>query len=79
MTDLNDKSDNMKPLFETIVNTIPEPAGEDNEPLQLLVANIDSDEYTGRVGIGRITKGCIKMGKKLQYVKRWNNSKVKNW
>lgn len=79
MTDLNDKSDNMKPLFETIVNTIPEPAGEDSEPLQLLVANIDSDEYTGRVGIGRITKGCIKMGKKLQYVKRWNNSKVKNW
>ena len=43
MLDLNDNSDNMKPLFETIVNTIPEPTGEDSEPLQLLVANIDSD------------------------------------
>ena len=70
MTDLNDKSDNMKPLFETIVNTIPEPAGEDNEPLQLLVANIDSDEYTGRVGIGRITKGCIKNGQEVAICKK---------
>ena len=70
MTDLNDKSDNMKPLFETIVNTIPEPAGEDSEPLQLLVANIDSDEYTGRVGIGRITKGCIKNGQEVAICKK---------
>ncbi len=56
---LDEESDNMKPLFETIVNTIPEPAGNDDEPLQLLVTNIDSDEYTGRVGIGRITRGKI--------------------
>lgn len=75
MTDLNDKSDNMKPLFETIVNTIPEPAGEDNEPLQLLVANIDSDEYTGRVGIGRITKGCIKNGQEVAICKKMEQFK----
>ena len=57
---LDDESKDMQPLFETIVNTIPEPAGDKDEPLQLLVTNIDFDEYTGRVGIGRITRGTIK-------------------
>ena len=57
---LDDESKDMQPLFETIVNTIPEPAGDKDEPLQLLVTNIDFDEYTGRVGIGRITRGTIR-------------------
>src|SRR5574344_1327084 len=70
MTNLEEKNDNMKPLFETIINTIPEPTGTDDEPLQLLVANIDSDEYTGRVGIGRITKGCIKNGQEVAICKK---------
>ena len=51
------KKKDMQPLFETIVNTVPEPAGNEDEPLQLLVTNIDYDEYTGRVGIGRIERG----------------------
>ncbi|MNP00829.1 GTP-binding protein TypA/BipA [compost metagenome] len=49
----------MIPLFETIVNTVPEPIGSEEEPLQLLVSNIDYDEYTGRIGIGRIERGTI--------------------
>ena len=57
---LDDESKDMQPLFETIVNTIPEPAGDKDEPLQLLVTNIDFDEYTGRGGIGRITRGTIR-------------------
>ncbi len=57
---LDDESKDMQPLFETIVNTIPEPAGDKDDPLQLLVTNIDFDEYTGRVGIGRITRGTIR-------------------
>jgi GTP-binding protein len=56
---LEDEDNNMKPLFETIVNTIKEPIGSKDEPLQLLVSNIDYDEYTGRIGIGRIERGTI--------------------
>lgn len=62
---LDEKNEDLKPLFETIVSTIPEPKGSDEEPLQLLVSNIDYDDYTGRIGIGRIERGQIKNG---QYV-----------
>ena len=67
---LDEESNNMQPLFETIVNTIPEPSGDKDEPLQLLVTNIDSDEYTGRVGIGRITRGTIKNGQQVALCKK---------
>ena len=67
---LEDESDNMKPLFETIVNTVPEPKGDKDEPLQLLVTNIDSDEYTGRVGIGRIERGTITNGQQVALCKK---------
>lgn len=67
---LDEESNNMKPLFETIINTIPEPSGDEAEPLQLLVTNIDSDEYTGRVGIGRITRGTIKNGQQVALCKK---------
>ena len=67
---LDEESNNMQPLFETIVNTIPEPPGDKDEPLQLLVTNIDSDEYTGRVGIGRITRGTIKNGQQVALCKK---------
>ncbi|MDO4282817.1 MAG: translational GTPase TypA [Clostridia bacterium] len=67
---LDDESDNMQPLFETIINTVPEPKGDKDEPLQLLVTNIDSDEYTGRVGIGRIERGTIKNGQQVALCKK---------
>lgn len=62
---LDVQGENMVPLFETIINTVPEPKGSAEEPLQLLVSNIDYDEYTGRIGIGRIERGKITNG---QYV-----------
>ena len=67
---LDEKGTNLQPLFETIVKTIPEPKGNDNEPLQLLVSNIDYDEYTGRVGIGRIERGDIKNGQLVALCKK---------
>lgn len=67
---LDEKGTDMKPLFETIVNTIPEPNGNDDESLQLLVSNIDYDEYTGRVGIGRIERGDIKNGQLVALCKK---------
>ena len=57
---LEDEDKDMKPLFETIINTIEEPKGDENEPLQLLVSNIDFDNFTGKIGIGKIERGCIK-------------------
>ncbi len=67
---LDEESNNMKPLFETIINTVPEPAGKSDEPLQLLVTNIDYDEYTGRIGIGRIERGTIKNGQNVALCKK---------
>ena len=67
---LNDENDNMQPLFETIINTVPEPLGSRNEPLQLLVTNIDYDEYTGRMGIGRIERGTIKNSSNIALCKK---------
>ena len=68
--ELEDESKDMQPLFFFFFNTIPEPAGSKDEPLQLLVTNIDSDEYTGRVGIGRITRGTIKNGQQVALCKK---------
>ncbi len=59
---LDDENVDMKPLFDTIIETVPEPAGDEKEPLQMLVSNIDFDEYTGRIGIGRIERGTLHNG-----------------
>ena len=67
---LDDESKDMKPLFDTIVETVPEPKGSKDEPLQLLVSNIDFDEYTGRVGIGRIERGTIHNGETVAMCKK---------
>ena len=54
------------PLFETVVNYIPAPEGDENEPLQLLVSSIDYNEYVGRIAIGRIERGTIKVNQEVQ-------------
>ncbi len=64
--DLADEKKNLEPLFECIVKNVPSPQGEVDKPLQLLVSNIDYDEYVGRIAIGRIDRGRIKSGQ--QYV-----------
>ncbi|MDK2802567.1 MAG: translational GTPase TypA [Oscillospiraceae bacterium] len=58
--DYNEKSDNLIPLFDTILNYIPSPEGDENAPLQVLVSSIDYNEYVGRLGIGKIERGTIK-------------------
>ena len=67
---LEEENNDMKPLFETIVNTVPEPQGSETEPLQLLVTNIDYDDYTGRIGIGRIERGIIKNAENVALCKK---------
>ena len=55
-----EKGTDLKPLFNTILEYIPAPEGDENAPLQLLVSSIDYNEYVGRIGIGRIERGVIK-------------------
>ncbi|HXX58348.1 MAG TPA: translational GTPase TypA [Thermodesulfovibrionales bacterium] len=59
---LEDEPQDLKPLFETIVNTIPPPEGDRGGALQLLVTNIDYDDYVGRIAIGRIFSGSVRVG-----------------
>jgi len=49
----------LKPLFDLIVETIPHPEGEEDGEFQMLVSNIDYDEYTGRIAIGKIERGSV--------------------
>ncbi len=51
----------LTPLFEKIINYIPAPEGDENGELQLLVSSIDYNEYVGRIGIGRIERGSIRV------------------
>lgn len=68
--DLNDSGYNLKPLFDTIINSIPAPEGDVDGPLQLLVTNLDYDDYVGRLAIGRIIRGSITGGQQVSIVKK---------
>ncbi|MCD7811183.1 MAG: translational GTPase TypA [Ruminococcus sp.] len=55
----------LKPLFDTIVNYIEPPKGNESEPLQMLISSIDYNEYVGRIGIGRIERGSVKVNQQV--------------
>ena len=61
-TDPNVPGTDLRPLFDKILEYIPAPEGDENGPLQLLVSSIDYNEYVGRIGIGRIDRGSVKVG-----------------
>ncbi|GBE00599.1 GTP-binding protein TypA/BipA [bacterium BMS3Abin08] len=60
--DINDEPESLKPLFDLILETIPAPEGERDGLLQLLVTNIDYNDYVGRLAIGRVFSGTVKIG-----------------
>jgi len=66
---LEDQSTNLQPLFDQIVETIPAPRELRSDSLQLLVANLDYNDYVGRLAIGRIFSGEIRVGDQLAVVK----------
>jgi len=66
---LEDRSENLQPLFEQIVESIPAPRELRTDSLQLLVANLDYNDYVGRLAIGRIFAGEIKIGDHIAVVK----------
>ena len=66
---LEDRSENLQPLFDQIVESIPAPRELRSDTLQLLVANLDYNDYVGRLAIGRIFSGEIKIGDQIAVVK----------
>ena len=63
--DLNTEAKDLTPLLDLIVDTVKPYEGDVNDPLQMQVSSLAYDEYIGRLGIGRITKGCIKAGEEI--------------
>ena len=61
----DDPGTDLVPLFETIVNYIPAPQGDPEAPLQLLVSSIDYNEYVGRIAIGRVERGTIRVNQEV--------------
>ena len=66
----------LTPLFETIVNYIPSPQGDADAPLQLLVSSIDYNEYVGRIAVGRVERGTIKVGQEVT-ICDYHNAEIK--
>lgn len=63
--ELDDESDSLEPLMDLLIKEIPAPQGDVEGPLQMMVTTLDSDEYVGRVAIGRIMRGKIKEGQNV--------------
>src|SRR6266481_4074128 len=63
--DLTKPGENLQPLFDAILKTIPEPTGDANGPLQILVANLDYSDYLGRLAIARVMNGTLKTGEEV--------------
>ena len=58
-------SDNMRPLFETILKYVPAPGGDPAAPLQLQISALDYSSFVGRIGVGRIKRGTLKAGQEV--------------
>ena len=68
-TDIKGGGENLRPLFDAILNTIPEPKGDPTGPLQILVANLDYSDYLGRLAIARVFNGRMYTGEDVAIAK----------
>ena len=66
--ELTDEHKDMTPLFETIINYIPAPQGDEEAPLQILISTIDYNEYVGRIGVGKVDNGSIRVNQDVVLV-----------
>ncbi|HEY6950781.1 MAG TPA: translational GTPase TypA [Bacteroidota bacterium] len=69
-TELEDTGTSLEPLFEAIINKVPPPPGDSDLPFQMLVTTIDYNDYLGRLGIGRIHRGTIRLGSPMKIIHR---------
>jgi GTP-binding protein len=68
--ELENESTNLVPLLEAIVNKIPAPEGDPHSPFQMLVTTIDYNDYLGRLGIGKVHRGAMKLGGAMKIIRR---------
>lgn len=66
----------MKPLFETIINYIPAPTGDPDAGVQMLISTIDYNEYVGRIGVGKVDNGTLKVNEDLVIVNEHDPDKM---
>jgi GTP-binding protein len=72
---MKDKAVNVKPLFDTIINYIPAPEGDPEKSTQILISTIDYNDYVGRIGIGKVDNGTIKINQEVVLVNAHNPEK----
>ena len=75
--EMGEEGKDLTPLFETIIKTTKPFVGNENDPLQMQISQLAYDDYIGRLGIGRINKGKIKVGENVAIAK--NDGKVENF
>lgn len=68
--EVEDDNDNMEPLFDTIIEHVKAPAGYLDAPFQMLVTTIDSNEYVGRIGIGKVERGRLKKNQQAALIRK---------
>lgn len=77
VADLNDEPVDMKPLFEKIIDYIPAPIGDPDADTQVLISTIDYNEYVGRIGVGKIDNGSLKVNQDVVIVNHHEPDKFK--
>ncbi|HEX5657628.1 MAG TPA: translational GTPase TypA [Polyangiales bacterium] len=75
--DIKDEGTNLVPLLETILTRVPEPRADVSGGLQVLVTNVEHDEYVGRLAVGRIKRGKIKLGEQVMRLGETKNDQFK--
>lgn len=68
--DMEDPSENMKPLFDVILDHVEDPEGDNDKPAQFLITNIEYDNYVGKLAVGRLYNGTLKRNQDVMLIKR---------
>ncbi len=68
--ELDEPSESLQPLLDTICDIVPPPPGDLDGPFQMLITTIDYNDYLGRLGIGRVSRGVIKLGAPMKVVRK---------
>ena len=75
--ELGDEPENMKPLFDTIINYIPAPEGDPDAGTQVLISTIDYNDYVGRIGVGKVDNGVVKVNQDVVLLNHHDPTKNK--
>ena len=78
-TDINSTGDNFKPLFETIINHIPAPTGDKTKTFSMLVSSVEQNDFLGKLAVGKIEQGEIKVGDNITISNYFNSTKKTNF